>query len=292
MTKSRLAEALSNSQALLDGWLEEQLSQMTDDGDVDARRLREESMELLRLLSRTVADNDDLDVELDHFEDVRRAVSRLTTMRARQGFEARDNAVFMFALKRPLFRALRALYGDASDALFDDLWRATQLVDGLGLVAVEAQAQVADRVIARQRSELLEVSTPVLQLWERVLVMPLIGTLDSHRAKMATETLLEAVVKNNSKLVLLDIQGVPTVDTLVAQHLVKTVKALRLMGAEGIVSGIGPQIAQTMVQLGIELGSIETTFTLAGGLERAFYRMGLLVQQRPEASPFAAARMA
>ncbi|MEQ9325044.1 MAG: STAS domain-containing protein, partial [Polyangiaceae bacterium] len=169
---------------------------------------------------------------------------------------------------------------NAPDALFTDVWTITLLVDELGLLATEVQHQASEEVIARQKRDLMDLSTPVIKLWEGVLALPLIGTMDSHRAQLATETLLEEVMRTSSRVVILDITGVPTVDTLVAQHLIKTVKALRLMGADGIISGIGPQIAQTMVQLGVDLGTIETKATLADALTTALRAAGARIEKR------------
>src|SRR5262249_6076519 len=159
-------------------------------------------------------------------------------------------ATFVFSLKQPLFDRLRALHGRDGEALAESLWHATVILDGLGLITSEAYQSSREGVIARQQQEMLELSTPVVELWEGVLALPLIGTLDSARTQIVMETLLGKIVETGAAIAIIDITGVPTVDTLVAQHLLKTVSAARLMGAECIISGIRPQIAQTIVHLG------------------------------------------
>ena len=183
----------------------------------------------------------------------------------------------MFSLKQPLFARLRAELKNDPDALAEDLWRATSLLDRLGLLAMELYQRSREDVIARQQRELLELSTPVVELWKDILALPLVGTLDSARTQIVMESLLQKIVDTGAAIAIIDITGVPTVDTLVAQHLLKTVAATRLMGADCIISGIRPQIAQTIVHLGVELGEVVTKATLADAFAIALARTGRTV---------------
>jgi rsbT co-antagonist protein RsbR len=196
--------------------------------------------------------------------------------RAMQGFSPSETATFVFSLKQPLFVRLRQEVKDA-EALAEELWAATVLLDKLGLYTTEVYQKSREAVITRQQQELLELSTPVVRLWQGVLAVPLIGTLDSARTQVVMESLLQEIAETGSAIAIIDITGVPTVDTLVAQHLLKTVAAARLMGADCIVSGIRPQIAQTVVQLGVRLEDVVTKATLADAFALALQRLGLSV---------------
>ena len=189
----------------------------------------------------------------------------------------------MLALKRPLFHRLRSRLGADGDALAAEIWRVTELVDQLALYTIKVYQQTREEVIRRQQEDILELSTPVVKLWDRVLALPMIGTLDSARTQVVMESLLQRIVATGSEIAIIDITGVPTVDTMVAQHLLKTVTAIRLMGADCIISGIRPQIAQTIVHLGVELGSVTTKANLADALALALKRTGFLVT-RPAGS--------
>jgi rsbT co-antagonist protein RsbR len=173
-----------------------------------------------------------------------------------------ETATFVFSLKKPLFTRLRSEVSEAQ-ALADELWSTSTLLDRFGLYTTEVYQKTREEVIARQQQELLELSTPVVSLWKDILALPLIGTLDSARTQVVMESLLQKIVETGAAIAIIDITGVPTVDTLVAQHLLKTVAAARLMGADCIISGIRPQIAQTIVHLGVDLGSVITKATLA-----------------------------
>jgi rsbT co-antagonist protein RsbR len=186
--------------------------------------------------------------------------------------------MFVFSLKQPLFARLRQGTRDAGE-LAGELWAATVLLDKLGLYTTEVFQKNRDDVIARQQQELLELSTPVVQLWEGILALPLIGTLDSARTQVVMESLLQRIVDTGAPIAIIDITGVPTVDTLVAQHLLKTIAAARLMGADCIISGIRPQIAQTIVHLGVDLNTVTTKATLAGAFTVALQRTGYTVSR-------------
>ncbi|TZF82888.1 STAS domain-containing protein [Cognatilysobacter lacus] len=195
--------------------------------------------------------------------------------RVLQGFTAEETATFVLSLKRPVFAALQQRTGNDAAALGAGLWDATQLIDRLALRCIGAFQRMRESIIDRQQQELLELSTPVVKLWDGILALPIIGTLDSSRTQTMMEALLTRIADTGSSIAIIDITGVPTVDTLVAQHLIKTVTAIRLMGAECIISGVRPQIAQTIVHLGVDLGSVTTKANLADALSLALARNGL-----------------
>ncbi|MEV3912161.1 STAS domain-containing protein [Streptomyces canus] len=229
------------------------------------------------------------DVEAPGFFTVRDQLGRMAAARARAGFTPTQIAGEVAGLREPVTALLRAEFqDDADDARVTACTQAvTVLTSTLRLVIMETTVSAGEELIARQRQQLLEVATPVIKLWDGVVAVPLIGTLDSARSQVVMESLLEAIVDQRAAYAILDITGVPTVDSLVAQHLMKTVAAARLMGAECIVSGIRPAIAQTIVQLGIDLGSIITRAGLADALAYALTRQGIVVSARPvtEAGP-------
>jgi rsbT co-antagonist protein RsbR len=204
-------------------------------------------------------------------------LTSISASRARQGFSPADVAMFVMSLKQPLFVLIREKRSSDPDALFEAIWSATELIDRLALITTEAYIATREDLIVRQQEELLELSTPVVKLWEGILALPIIGTLDSARTQVVMENLLQTVVATNSKYAIIDITGVPTVDTLVAQHLLKTITAARLMGAECIISGVRPQIAQTIVHLGINLEDVVTKAKLSDAFSLALQRSGRTV---------------
>ena len=213
------------------------------------------------------------------FEPVRGLLDGMSRSRAAQGFSPSETATFVFSLKEPLFEQLRAAYPDDARVVADAGWQMTQLIDQLGLYTMEVYQRSREEVVRRQQDEIAELSTPVVKLWDGILALPLIGTLDSARTQVVMENLLQAIVDQSADLAIIDITGVPTVDTLVAQHLLKTIAAARLMGADCIISGIRPQIAQTMVHLGVELDVVSKA-TLAEALLLAFQRTGRSVVRK------------
>jgi rsbT co-antagonist protein RsbR len=217
------------------------------------------------------------DVSASHWAPVREILETLTASRAVAGYSPSETASFVFSLKQPVFSALSAEHADNPKALTDAIWQATLLLDNLGLLITEFHQKTREGVIARQQEELLELSTPVVRLWENVLALPLIGTLDSARTQVVMQNLLDAIVETRSDYAIIDITGVPVVDTLVAQHLLKTVAAARLMGADCLISGIRPQIAQTIIHLGVDLSNVTTKATLADAFAVALRRSGLRV---------------
>ncbi|HEX4510134.1 MAG TPA: STAS domain-containing protein [Burkholderiaceae bacterium] len=210
---------------------------------------------------------------------LRSALADLSGSRAAQGSSAGETSQFVMAIKRPLFTGLRKHTGDDAQRLFEATWAASLLADKMAQWTATSYQHSREDVIRRQQEELLELSTPVVKLWEGVLAVPMIGTLDSSRTQLVMESLLQRIVETGSELAIIDITGVPTVDTLVAQHLLKTVTAIRLMGADCIISGIRPQIAQTIVHLGIDLQGITTKATLADALSVALKRSGFVVKR-------------
>ena len=215
------------------------------------------------------------------YDPLREMLSDISRSRALQGFSTRDTAVFVFSIKRPVFTAIREELSKEPSAMADEMWNATELLDGLGLYTTDAFIKTREETIRRQQEEMLELSTPVVKLWEGILALPLIGTLDSARTQVVMESLLEAIVRTNSRVAIIDITGVPTVDTVVAQHLLKTVTAARLMGADCIISGVRPQIAQTIVHLGINLLDVTTKASLSDAFALAIKKSGFTFV-RPE----------
>ena len=217
---------------------------------------------------------------LDGFTDpkwapLQQLLANLSRSGAAQGQTAGETSVFVLALKKPILSALQKHLAAADSVqLTAAFWGLTKLVDSMAEFTATTFQKAREEIITRQQEELLELSTPVVKLWEGVLAVPMIGTLDSNRTQIVMETLLQKIVETGSELAIIDITGVPTVDTLVAQHLLKTVTAIRLMGADCIISGIRPQIAQTIVHLGIDLQGISTKATLADALSLALQRTG------------------
>jgi len=213
------------------------------------------------------------DVEDPRWAEVRELLSEVSRTRAMQGFTPTETAIFVFSFKRPLFRRLTEEIQDPM-ILADQIWSSTELLDGLGLYTTDVFLKTKEALIRRAQDDMMELSTPVVKLWAGILALPLIGTLDSARTQVVMETLLEAIVNSDCKVAIIDITGVPTVDTVVAQHLLKTVTAARLMGEECIISGIRPQIAQTIVHLGINLLDITTKATLRDAFALALQKTG------------------
>ncbi|HYD16443.1 MAG TPA: STAS domain-containing protein [Candidatus Nanoarchaeia archaeon] len=275
---SRLAEVLKKHEAdLLSEWLKAQTVTGVGRDTISEAELKEQSREFLRLL-QAASHNGSGDIQqAPSWAPVREMLSSLSKARAKQGFTPAQTATFVFSFKQPLFGRLREEYKNDDAGLFRDIWAATELLDQLGLMTTEAFQKAREEVIARQQQEMLELSTPVVKLWDGVLALPLIGTLDSARTQVVMESLLQKIVETGSQVAIIDITGVPTVDTLVAQHLIKTVTAARLMGADCIISGIRPQIAQTIVHLGVALGEVATKASLADAFSQALKGLGLSI---------------
>jgi rsbT co-antagonist protein RsbR len=263
---------------LLAAWIDSQLRAVTGRRDlISEAELREQSRQLLRLVRDAAVLGGTEDIQGAQWAPVREMLGAVSASRARLGFTPSETAAFVFSLKEPLFALLRQQLATDARAIGDETWKATVLVDRLGLYTTEVYQTSREDVIARQHEEMLELSTPVVQLWDSILGLPLIGTLDSARTQVVMESLLQRIVDTGARIAIIDITGVPTVDTLVAQHLLKTVAAARLMGADCIISGIRPQIAQTVVHLGLDLSTVVTKATLADAFAVALQRVGLSV---------------
>ena len=276
---SRVPSLLKDHEGeLLGEWVREQ-SQSLKSGQarITENELREQARDFLSALRSAVQDGDLTNVTGPKWREVLDTLANLSRSRARQGFTPTQTASFVFSLKRPLFALLKQELADDPAALAQETWTITVLLDQLGLHTAETFIKNREEIISRQQEEMLELSTPVVKLWDGVLALPMIGTLDSARTQIVMESLLQRIVETGAEVAIIDITGVPTVDTLVAQHLIKTVTAARLMGADCIISGIRPQIAQTIVHLGVELGDIATKATLADAFAVALQRRGMTV---------------
>ncbi|MEW1584573.1 STAS domain-containing protein [Micromonospora vinacea] len=245
-------------------------------GRLSQAELRRQVQELHRAIV-TSGEQGIIDLSADSAAELRAALSELSRGRARQGFSATETTISVFALKDVLAELVQEAGG--ADALKDYV-AFSKLVDEMGLFTFESFVRTRESLIADQAEQLLELSTPVVKLWEGVVAVPLVGTLDSARAQVVMERLLQTLVDTGSPYAIIDITGVPAVDTQVAQHILKTVVAARLMGADCIISGIRPQIAQTIVALGIEFGDIATKASLADALRHVLRLNGVETARR------------
>ena len=245
----------------------------TAGGRIKHGELRTQCRDVLAALRQAVEAGSADDVKAPAFARVRDLLSGISRSRAVQGFSPSETATFVLSLKQPLFERLRKVENIDVAGMADESWGMTRLLDQLGLFTTEEYQKSREEVVARQQVEISELSTPVVKLWDGILALPLIGTLDSARTQVVMESLLQAIVDQGAEIAIVDITGVPTVDTLVAQHLLKTIAATRLMGADCIISGIRPQIAQTMVHLGVELNVVSKA-SLADAFALALQRTG------------------
>ena len=270
MRSNGLAQIVETSEnEILNEWLGKlKEAGATGAGRMSPQDLTTQCQQFLKAFKTALASG--TDVNADAYREIRAMLDQISRSRALQGYSPSETATFILSLKEPLFNRLNAVYGrDAAQAI----WEATQIVDKFGLFTFETFVKAREEIINRQSREIAELSTPVVKLWDGILAVPLIGTLDSARTQVVMETLLETTVQQSAQIAIIDITGVPTVDTLVAQHLLKTVAAMRLMGADCIISGIRPQIAQTMVHLGVEL-NVHSKATLADSFKLALIKTG------------------
>ena len=281
-TMMRLATILERHEKdVLNEWVDQQLAAVTRRRDlVNDQELREDSRRFLAIFRQAAQNESGADAD---WSEARAFLEDLSRTRARQGFSPSETATFVFSLKQPLFARLRQDLGRDPEALAGEMWSTSVVLDRLGLYTTEIYQKSREEVIVHQQREMLELSTPVVQLWQGVLGLPLIGTLDSARTQVVMENLLRSIVETGATIAVIDITGVPTVDTLVAQHLLKTVAAARLMGADCIISGIRPQIAQTIVHLGVDLNAVTTKATLADAFAVALQRTGFAVTRAASA---------
>ncbi|WP_420154984.1 STAS domain-containing protein [Siphonobacter sp.] len=277
MKASTIKMLQSQKEQIIELWMENQMEDPTLREDLMSNEdLRVQSIELIDALLHTLTEANSTQVESQDFEPVFEILAGISLSRARQGYTPRETAVFIFSLKDAIFSVLRTNITDLA-LLNQELLEVSKLIDSLGIVTFETFIQGREEVILRQTDEIAEISTPIIRVWDGIIALPIIGTLDSARTQIVMENLLVEIVNSESSIAILDISGVPAVDSLVAQHLIKTVSATRLMGAECIISGIRPEIAQTIVHLGIDLSSIITKATLASALRQAFTMLQLEV---------------
>lgn len=273
---SRIPEILTKHEAsLVEDWIKDlEAGGSRKDARIGEASLREQAKEFISLLRQAAKTGTVVDETRPEWQAIADFLHEVTRSRVQQGFSSEETARFIFSFKRPFFARLRTEVGKDADVLAEEVWTATDLLDKLGLWTVRFFQKTREDVIQRQQAEMLELSTPVVKLWHGVLALPMIGTLDSARTQIVMESLLQRIVETEAELAIIDITGVPTVDTLVAQHLLKTVTAIRLMGADCIISGVRPQIAQTIVHLGVDLQNVTTKATLADALSLAMKRLG------------------
>jgi rsbT co-antagonist protein RsbR len=248
----------------------------TAKGRISTEELAQQVQQFLQVFGPAVQSGRLDDIKAPEWADVRAFLDELSRKRVLAGFSSDETATFIFSLKRPIFDVLKEESSADAAQFASNIWDATVLLDKLGLHTVKTFQRAREEVINRQQQELLELSTPVVKLWDGILALPMIGTLDSARTQVVMESLLQKIVETESQIAIIDITGVPTVDTLVAQHLLKTVTAARLMGADCIISGVRPQIAQTIVHLGVDLQGVTTKANLADALALALKRTGVV----------------
>lgn len=266
---------------IIDLWMRNQLSDTYLREDLMSNdELRVQSEELVDTLLKKLTDENMSNIESADFEDVHEILGGISITRARQGFTPRETGTYVFSLKDALLEILQQEIKNDPVALYEASMKVSKLIDSFGIVTFETFIKGREDVILRQTDEITEISTPVIRVWDGIVALPIIGTLDSARTQIVMENLLQEIVNTGSSIAILDISGVPAVDSLVAQHLIKTVSATRLMGAECIISGIRPEIAQTVVHLGIDLSNVVTKSTLASALKHAFASLQLEVRRK------------
>jgi len=284
-SKDKFAEILSKRNGeIIASWLELQLAGGKKLSAAERQEATRQSRDFMAALTSAAKKGSVDDISTPEWNRVKEILSDLSANRAKGGYTPSETAAFVFSLKKPLFAAVLQELATDGEALGDTLWQTTELLDKLGLLTTETFQRTREDIISRQQQELLELSTPVVRLWENVLALPLIGTLDSARTQVVMQNLLDAIVETRSDFAIIDITGVPVVDTLVAQHLLKTVAAARLMGADCLISGIRPQIAQTIIHLGVDLTMVTTKATLADAFSIALRRSGFAVVKNEKRS--------
>jgi rsbT co-antagonist protein RsbR len=274
-------------QQIQENWIKNQLNDATLRDDLMSNdELRRQSEELLNGLLRGLSSGNFDNIYAAEYEEVVEIISDISITRARQGFSPRETGQFVLSLKQALNQALEQAYADEPAEMYREVLQVNRLLDNLSITTFETFIKGREEVIMRQTDEISEISTPVIRVWDGILALPIIGTLDSARTQVVMENLLQEIVNTGSSIAILDISGVPAVDSLVAQHLIKTVSATRLMGAECIISGIRAEIAQTIVHLGIDLSNIRTKATLASALILAFGMLRLEVRRSDKTSSY------
>ena len=269
-----------HQEQIITEWLQEAGAGSSRLSEAGRRTMRGEAQEMLQAVQEGLGAGGEPEAfQAAPWTALRGTLEGLSRSRAAAGQSAGDTSLFVLAFKRPLFGLVQRQMAGSPERQMLAVWTVSSLVDRMAQWTVATYQQTREEIIKRQQQDLLELSTPVIKLFEGVLAVPMIGTLDSSRTQVVMETLLQRIVETGSKLAIIDITGVPTVDTLVAQHLLKTVSAIRLMGAECIISGIRPQIAQTIVHLGIDLQGVASKATLADALQLALEQQGFVISR-------------
>ena len=272
---ARISQLIQEHEAEIGSQWIAQLEALTVRGTASSKaQLRGHCQQFLATFAAATRAGELENVEHRSWDEVRDLLAEISSSRAKSGSTPSETATFVFSLKQPVFSQLTAAFANDPEALAAASWSINTLLDKLGLSTIEVFQKAKDQIIVRQQQELLELSTPVVKLWNGILALPLIGTLDSARTQVVMENILQKIVDTGAIIAIIDITGVPTVDTLVAQHLMKTIAAARLMGADCIISGIRPQIAQTIVHLGVNLEDVMTKATLADAFVVALERTG------------------
>ena len=263
---------------LINLWIKDRLeSGEFRDELIPKKELRRQSQQVVDMLARSIKDSDNGEFESPAFDEMRVFLNEISHARAVKGYTPLENATYILSLRNTLLPLLAEELEGNFDVLVREMQYFTTLLDKMGLVMVENYIRSREEIIRQQREDMMELSTPVIKVWDKILTLPIIGTLDSRRAQLMMEALLQKIVETGSTIAILDITGVKTMDTLVANHLIKTVTASRLMGARCILTGVSPAIAQTMVQLGIDLSQITTRAQMADGIKLAFEMIGRTV---------------
>ncbi|MBS7564436.1 STAS domain-containing protein [Mucilaginibacter sp. Bleaf8] len=280
------AEIFKNKQSsILELWMKNQLADIGLRDDLMSNEdLRVQSEEMVQVLVDSLNTENITNPQSSDFDPVLEILAGISMSRARQGFSPRETGAFVLSLKEALLEILQTEMQNDPVSLYQEALKVNRLVDSFSIVTFETFIRGREEVILRQTDEIAEISTPVIRVWDGILALPIIGTLDSARTQIVMESLLQEIVETGSSIAILDISGVPAVDSLVAQHLIKAVSATRLMGAECIISGIRPEIAQTIVHLGIDLSNIVTKASLASALKFAFTTLRLEVRKKATAS--------
>ncbi|WP_207433809.1 STAS domain-containing protein [Sabulibacter ruber] len=278
MNKDTAAYLKGKKKQILETWMHNQVQDAALRDDLmSVAELQQQSEEFLSALLNAFGTPEAEDTQSAGYEPINDILSEIAISRARQGFSPRETNTYILSLKQVLSQQLEEFLSDNTALLYREILSMNSIMDSLAVIAMETYIKGREEVILRQTNEMSEISTPVIRVWEGILALPIIGTLDSARTQVVMEALLEEIVATGSRIAILDISGVPTVDSLVAQHLIKTVSAARLMGAECVISGIRAEIAQTIVHLGIDLTNIYTKASLASALKMAFSMLNIQV---------------
>ncbi|AKQ46983.1 anti-anti-sigma factor [Rufibacter radiotolerans] len=283
MNKDTATYLKGKKKQIMEAWMNNQLKDAALRDDLmSVSELQQQSDEFLTALLKAFAGPNAEDTDSMNYEPIHDILNEISITRARQGFSPRETSSYILSLKEVLSNMLEDQLKNDPATLYREIISVNKILDSLSLVTMETYIKGREEVILRQTNEMSEISTPVIRVWDGILALPIIGTLDSARTQVVMEALLEEIVATSSRIAILDISGVPTVDSLVAQHLIKTVSAARLMGAECIISGIRPEIAQTIVHLGIDLTNIYTKASLASALKMAFSMLNIVVSRSSE----------